>query len=148
MTASSRPLNLIPDETLFDGVPLRRFWAWVIDSLLIAALTTFLTVLTGFLALFVLGGFYMVVAFLYRWAGMAGKSSTLGMRVMGLTFITREGQPIDGLTAFLHTLFYTMSVAFVVPQVVSVALMAFTREGRGLSDILLGTGLVNRLALM
>jgi hypothetical protein len=37
-------------------------------------------------------------------------------------------------------------VAFVFPQVISVALMAFSRQHQGLSDIVLGTSLVNRSA--
>lgn len=139
-------LHIIPEERLFAGVAGRRLMAWGIDTVMIAALTTFLTVLTGFLALFFLGGLYLAVNFLYRWMGLARNSATLGMRMMGLTFVTRETQPIDGLTAFLHTLFYTLSVAFVVPQVISVALIALTREHRSLSDILLGTALVNREA--
>jgi uncharacterized RDD family membrane protein YckC len=146
MTYAHETLHVIPEERLFSGVAGRRFWAWVIDTVMIAAITTFLTVLTGFLALFFLGGLYLAVNLLYRWMGLARNSATFGMRAMGLTFIDRDHRPIDGLTAALHTLFYTLSVAFVIPQLISVALIALTREHRSLSDIVLGTALVNRSA--
>ena len=139
-------LHVIPDERLFADVVPRRAVAWLIDSVLIAAITGALVPLTGFLALFFLGGLYLVVGFLYRFLGLARASGTLGMRLVGLTFRTGTGQPIDGLTAFLHTLFYTLSMAFVVPQVISVGLMVFSRAHQGLSDIVLGTALVNRSA--
>ncbi len=139
------PLYMTPEDQLFAGIAGRRFWAWVIDTIVIAAITTFLTILTGFLALFFLGGLYLVVNFLYRWIGIARHSATFGMRMMGVGFVDTEARPVTGGTAFLHTLFYTLSVAFVAPQVISVLLIAFTREHRSLSDIVLGTALVNRL---
>lgn len=135
-----------PDQMFADVAP-RRALAWIIDTVLIAAMTTVLIPLTGFIALFFLGGLYLAVSFLYRWIGLSRASGTLGMRLLGLTFRDRQGQPIDGVTAFLHTLGYTLSVAFVFPQIISVFLMTFTRAHQGISDIVLGTALVNRAAL-
>jgi uncharacterized RDD family membrane protein YckC len=134
----------IPSERLFAGVAGRRFWAWVIDTLAITAITLFITLLTGFLALFVWGGLYLTVNFLYRWFGLARNSATMGMRMMGLIFITPQARQISGLTGFLHTLGYTLSVSFVFPQLISIALILFTAEKRSLTDIVLGTALVNR----
>lgn len=139
-------LHVIPPEQLYANVAPRRLIAWGLDTIAIALITALLIPLTGFLALFFLGGLYLAVSFLYRWLGLARASGTLGMRIMGLTLRTRDGQPPDGLTALLHTLFYTLSVAFVFPQVISVALMAFSRSHQGLSDIVLGTELVNQSA--
>ncbi len=137
-------LHVIPPELLYDGVAPRRLIAWGLDTVIIAMITALLIPLTGFVALFFLGGLYLVVSFLYRWIGLSRASGTLGMRIMGLTMRNQHGDPLDGLTAFLHTLFYTLSVAFVFPQVVSVALMAFTRAHQGVSDIVLGTQLINQ----
>lgn len=142
---AARPytLHVIPDDLLYAEVAPRRLIAWGIDTVAIALITALLIPLTGFIALFFLGGVYLAVSFLYRWLGLTRASGTLGMRAMGLTFRTAGGEPLDGLTAVLHTLFYTLSVAFVFPQVISVALMAFTKAHQGLSDIVLGTRLVN-----
>jgi uncharacterized RDD family membrane protein YckC len=139
-------IHVIPEDRLYADVAPRRLIAWGIDTLAIAMITALLIPLTGFLALFFLGGLYLAISFLYRWLGLARASGTLGMRMMGLTFRDAQGAPLDGLTAFLHTLFYTLSVAFVFPQLVSVALMAFTKAHQGLSDIVLGTRLVNAAA--
>lgn len=136
-------IHIIPEDMLYADIAPRRLIAWGVDTVAIALITALLVPLTGFLALFFLGGLYLVISFLYRWLGLARHSATFGMRMMGLTFRDARGGPLDGLTALLHTAAYTLSVAFVFPQLVSVALMAFTRQHQGLSDIVLGTRLVN-----
>ncbi len=143
---NSKTIHMIPQDLLYADVVPRRAIAWLIDTVMIALLVGLLIPLTGFLALFFLGGLYLVVSFVYRWMGLARASGTLGMRLMGLTLRDRFGAPVDGLTAFLHTLGYTLSVAFVFPQVISILLMAFTRAHQGASDIVLGTALVNQAA--
>ncbi len=142
---AARPytIHVIPEDRLYADVAPCRLLAWGIDTVAIAMITALLIPLTGFIALFFLGGLYLAISFLYRWLGLARASGTFGMRVMGLTLRDAQGGPVDGLTAFLHTLFYTLSVTFVFPQVISVALMAFSRQHQGLSDIVLGTRLVN-----
>ncbi|MGV8987367.1 MAG: RDD family protein [Cypionkella sp.] len=142
----SQTIHVIPEGRLYADVAPRRAIAWMIDTVIIAMLVGLMIPLTGFLALFFLGGLYMTVSFLYRWLGLANASGTLGMRIMGLTLRDRFGNRVDGLTAFLHTLGYTISVAFVIPQVISVLLMTFTRAHQGVSDIVLGTALVNESA--
>jgi uncharacterized RDD family membrane protein YckC len=137
----------VHEGSFYADVPAKRLIAWVIDTVLIAFLVALLIPLTGFLALFFLGGLYLVVNFLYRWIGLSRHSATLGMRLMGVAFRDARGLPLDVATAFFHTLGYAVSVAFVVPQVISVLLIAFGRRGQSLSDHVLGTLLVNRAAL-
>lgn len=131
----------------YADVPAKRLIAWGIDTVLIAFLVALLVPFTGFLALFFLGGLYLVINFLYRWIGLSRHSATLGMRVMGVEFRDARGDRLDVVTGFVHTLGYSLSVAFVFPQAISVLLMAFGRRGQGLSDLVLGTVLVNRAAL-
>ena len=131
----------------YADVPVKRLIAWGIDTFVIAFLVALIVPFTGFLALFFLGGLYLVINFLYRWIGLSRHSATLGMRVMGVEFRDRRGDRLDVVTGFVHVLGYSLSVAFVLPQLISVALMAFTRRGQGLSDLVLGTVLVNRAAL-
>jgi uncharacterized RDD family membrane protein YckC len=135
------------DAALYEDVMPRRALAWLFDTVFIAFLVALLIPLTGFLALFFLGGLYVAVSFLYRWVGLARHSSTLGMRMVGLEFRDAQGYPMSGAQGFLHTLFYALSVAFVVPQILSVLMMVFTRRGQGLSDVVLNVVLVNRRAL-
>jgi len=146
MFAAADP-DLAYDARLYADVPVKRALAWGIDTVLIAFLVALLIPLTGFVALFFLGGLYMVLNFVYRWMGMARHSATMGMRVMGLEFRDADGYRLGTGQGFLHTLFYTMSVAFVVPQVISVLMMCLTRRGQGLSDAVLGVVLVNSVAM-
>ena len=125
----------------------KRAMAWVFDTVLIAFLVALIVPLTGFLALFFLGGLYVVISFLYRWIGLARNSSTLGMRLMGIEFRDAAGYQMTAALAFVHTLTYALSVAFVFPQVISVLMMLFCKRGQGLSDVVLGVVLVNRRAM-
>ena len=125
----------------------KRAMAWVFDTVLIALFMALLIPLTGFLALFFLGGLYIVISFLYRWIGLARKSATLGMRLMGIEFRDAQGYRMDAGSGFAHTLFYALSVAFVFPQILSVLMMMFSRRGQGLGDVVLGVVMVNRRAM-
>ena len=146
MFASTYPDPMLQSHFYADVTPKRAI-AWVIDTVLTAFLVALIIPLTGFLALFFLGGLYVVISFLYRWIGLARHSATLGMRVMGVEFRDAQGYRIGGGQAFAHTLFYALSVAFVFPQIISVLMMGFSRRGQGLSDVVLGTVLINRAAM-
>ena len=146
MYSSAYP-DPVSESQFYADVPVNRAVAWAIDTMLIALLVALIVPFTGFLALFFLGGLYLVVNFLYRWIGLARHSATLGMRIVGVEFRDARGYRLGGLTGFAHTLGYSLSVAFVVPQLISLALMAFTRRGQSLSDHVLGTVLVNRAGL-
>ena len=137
----------VQQNFFYADVPVKRALAWIFDSVLIAFVVALIVPLTGFLALFFLGGLYVVVSFLYRWIGLARNSATLGMRMAGVEFRGAQGYKVDVGTAFVHTLFYAMSVAFVIPQIISVLLICFTRRGQSLGDLVLGVVLVNRRAL-
>jgi uncharacterized RDD family membrane protein YckC len=65
------------------------------------------------------------------------------MRLMNIEFLDRNGQRFDAATAFLHTLGYSLSMAFVIPQILSVALMLISARGQGLTDHVLGTVAIN-----
>lgn len=146
MFAAHYPDPMQQSQFYADVAP-KRAMAWMIDTVVTAFVVALFIPLTGFLALFFLGGLYLVVNFLYRWIGLARHSATFGMRVMGVEFRDAQGYRIGGGLAFAHTLFYALSVAFVVPQIISVILMVATRRGQGLSDHVLGTVLINRAAL-
>ena len=130
---------------LFDGVPARRALAWLLDTVFVAVLVALIVPFTGFLALFFLGALYLGVNVLYRWNGLARHSATLGMRLSGVELRDVRGGRLDGATALAHTLGYALSVGFVFPQVISLALMAFSQRGQGLSDQVLGTVMINRV---
>jgi uncharacterized RDD family membrane protein YckC len=135
-----------PDRhaAFYDGVALKRGLAWIVDTVFVTLLVMLATLFTAFTALFFLPLLWLTVSFVYRWVTVSNRSATWGMRLMGIEFLDRTGLRFDAATAFLHTLGYTLSMAFVLPQVISVGLMCLSRRGQGLTDMLLGSVAINR----
>lgn len=135
-----------PDRhvAFYDGVALKRGLAWIVDTAFVTLLVMLATLFTAFTALFFLPLLWLTVSFVYRWVTVSNRSATWGMRLMGIEFLDRTGLRFDAATAFLHTLGYTLSMAFVLPQVISVGLMCLSRRGQGLTDMLLGSVAINR----
>lgn len=135
-----------PDRhaAFYDGVALKRGLAWVVDTLFVTLLVLVAIPFTAFTALFFLPLLWLTVGFVYRWVTVSNRSATWGMRLMGIEFLDRTGLRFDAATAFVHTLGYTLSMAFVLPQVISVGLMCLSRRGQGLTDMLLGSVAINR----
>lgn len=140
----------LPDPALFpefyDWVPFKRLVAWAVDTLLILLLTLVVLVATALLTVFILPLLYGALNIAYRTVTLARWSATPGMALMAIELRDARGGPVDGLTAFLHTLGYTGSVLTVLPQIASVALMLVTPRRQGLTDLLLGTVVINRPA--
>ena len=128
----------------YDDVPAKRLIAWVLDTALIAALTALAIPFTLGIALFFLPGLWLVLNFLYRWVTLARGSATWGMRVTAIEFRTAEGHRLDGTTAFLHTLGYSVSLGVFPLQLISIGLMLTTPRAQGLTDHILGTAAINR----
>jgi uncharacterized RDD family membrane protein YckC len=85
-----------------------------------------------------------MVGFTYRWFTIAGRSATWGMRLMGIELRDHTGARLNGTLALVHTLGYTVSVAAMPLQFISMGMMALTPRGQGLSDTMLGTAAINR----
>lgn len=127
----------------YDGVLMKRFIAWIFDLVLIAVLTAVIVPFTAFTALFFLPILFLTVGVLYRWITLSGRSATLGMRLMSIEFIDRQGRRFDAATALVWTLGYSLSMAFVLPQILSVVLMVMSQRAQGLTDLVLGTVAIN-----
>lgn len=122
----------------------KRLVAWVIDSILIVLLCVGAVFLTAFVGLFIWPLLYLVIGFVYRAATLSNGSATLGMRFAGIELRDLTGRRLDGQQAVLHTAGYTLSIAIPVLQVISIIMMLTTAKGQGLSDLLLGTVVLNR----
>ncbi|WP_246831325.1 RDD family protein [Pseudotabrizicola formosa] len=143
MTISDMQPDPERHAAFYEGVLPKRFLAWVLDLVLIGLVTALIVPFTAFTALFFLPALFLVVGFVYRWFTLSGRSATWGMRLMNIEFLDRNGQRFDGATALLHTLGYTLSMAFVMPQILSVVLMLTSSRGQGLSDLVLGSVAIN-----
>lgn len=140
----------LPDPEIqpdfYRSVTSKRFFAWVLDSILIAILVTLAIPFTAFTGLFFLPVLFLLVGFAYRFVTIAAGSATFGMRFMGIELRDSSGARLDGGTAFLHTLGYSVSMAIPVLQLISVVLMLTSTYGQGLTDSVLGTFALNKRA--
>ncbi len=147
--SASGNMHLPHPEThpeFYEDVVSKRILAWIVDVLIISILTAFLSIFTLFTALFILPLFYAVISFLYRWVTLTSRSATLGMRLFAVELRRLDGSHFDGGTAFLHTAGYFASVAIFPAQLVSIAMMLLSRRRQGLTDVVLGTALLNTRA--
>lgn len=131
----------------YDGVPVKRLIAWVVDVTLICFLSLLLVPFTAFTAVFYLPLFMAIVGFLYRWASLARISGTPGMRLVGIELRSFEGRRLDAGTALFHVGGYATSLAIFPLALLSAALMVVTPRKQGLTDHVLGTAAIRRAAL-
>jgi uncharacterized RDD family membrane protein YckC len=132
------------DSAFYDGVPAKRLFAWVIDVVIVTAITFLLGLLTLSLLWWVWPLVYVAVTFLYRAGTIASGSATLGMRLMNIELRNPLGRRFTGGEAILHTLAFMVCTAFVLLQIISVAMMGFGSRHQGLHDLLIGSVMINR----
>ncbi|MCQ0092789.1 RDD family protein [Roseovarius sp. M141] len=128
----------------YASIPSKRLVAWVIDSILIMVLCVLISILTVGIGFFFFPALFLMIGFVYRTATLARGSATWGMAFMAMDMRRHDGARFDWLTAFLHTLGYSVSMAFVLPQVLSVLMMLIGARAQGLTDHVLGTVAINR----
>lgn len=132
------------DSAFYDGVPAKRLFAWVIDVIIVTAITFLLGLLTLSLLWWVWPLVYVAVTFLYRAGTISSGSATLGMRLMNIELRNALGRRFTGGEAILHTLAFMVCTAFVVLQIISVAMMGLGSRHQGLHDLLIGSVMINR----
>lgn len=137
----------VTEAEFYEGVPAKRFFAWIVDVTLIALLTTIALPFTLFTALFYLPFLFLVIGFLYRWVSLSRMSATPGMRFAAIELREDDGGPLDSGTAFLHVAGYMVSMAVFPVQLLSIALMFLTPRRQGLTDMVLGTAAIRRIWL-
>ena len=141
--------TLLPDPIyqadFYADVAKKRLLAWVIDTLVILLICLVILPFTAFVALFVFPALYLTVGFIYRTLSLTSRSATWGMRMMAVELRNHRGARFNFAEAMLHTLGYSLSMAFVLPQVISVVLMAGSPRGQSLTDMVLGSAAINRV---
>ncbi len=141
---------MLPDPQeqpeFYQDVMMKRLFAFVIDTVLIVALTLLLVPLTAFTALFYLGALGWVVALIYRALALARHSATPGMRLMGIELRRADGSRADPATAFAHAFLLMAGLSLLFPQLVSAVTMLTGARGQALHDLALGCVVINRPA--
>jgi uncharacterized RDD family membrane protein YckC len=149
--AGGSGVNDLDNPALYDGVLWRRFWAYAVDALILGAvnlaLHAFLIVVTVF-TLGLLAPLLAVVSFLtlgvlYDTLMIGGaKSSTPGMRLLGLKALSAVGPAPDRVQAFVMSLLFYVSVSASFGLVLLVPF--FTQRSRMIHDLLSGILIARR----
>src|ERR1700734_1035127 len=137
---------------LFRGVLTRRFFAFLIDLMVLSipvilaclfiAVFGVVTLGLGWALFWLVSPASIVWALVYFGASLGGPhSATLGMRMMDLEMRTWYGAPGYFVLGAMHAVLFWVSVSFLTPLVVLVGL--FNGRRRLLHDILLGTVVIN-----
>lgn len=132
---------------LYAHVTPKRLMAWAVD----VAVTLIITLIAGLtVALMTLGIGLLLFPFLwiaisiaYRWVLLTRYGATLGMLLAALRLRRLDGERPDSGECLWHSGIYSAGMLFVVPQVVSIALMLTTAYRQGLNDLVVGTTIVN-----
>ena len=153
-TSLSGPMPGLPDPDIdsqfYEGVPLRRFTAWLVDVFLVLLAGIPLALVVGIVTLgFGFALFPLILGatgFLYRTLTLASGSATWGMRFTGIEFRRHNGDRFDLLFALLHTAITAICFGVFVLQLVSCGTIVWTRYRQSIADIILGTTAINRPA--
>lgn len=138
-----------------DGVLGRRFFAYLIDILVIFGLIAILAIvifLFGIVTLTLGWWLYALlfppaVAIVYNALTIGGRAqSTIGMRMMGLKVVDAgSGGPVDKITAAVHALLFYLAAGTFVLWAIDIVI-GMTRSDRRLGhDLLTGVTLIRRL---
>ena len=133
-----------------EGTLSRRFFAYLIDLLMIVLFSTFLSVVIAVIGLLTFGlgwSLFAVLpasAIIYNAITVGGpRQSTIGMRMMGLRVVdATRGGPVSMLTAAVHALLFYVAAGTFVLWLLDLFL-GFARSDRRLGhDLLTGVVLV------
>lgn len=130
------------------GTRTRRVVAFLIDYAMVALLIVVAVPLVALLGVATLGAGWLLyailaplVAIIYvAWTLGGPKQATWGMQMMGVRLERYDGQPIDWMTAIVHSVMFWAANALLTPFILLIAL--FTRHKRTLHDMALGTVVV------
>jgi uncharacterized RDD family membrane protein YckC len=128
-----------------DGVRTRRVLAFLIDYLIVAAMTLAAGVVVFFLGILTLGLGWLLYLFLAPLVAMAYVGLTMGgpyqatpgMRFFAIRIERLSGAPVDPFLAVLHGVLFWMLHIVLTPVLLGISL--FAPEKRLLQDLLLGT---------
>jgi uncharacterized RDD family membrane protein YckC len=142
--------NAYPVDTrLADGVIARRFWAYLIDLLVIALWVVLISIGIFFLGLITLGlgwGLFFalpltaLIFIVYNAVTIGGPNqATVGMRAMGLRVVDpATGRRVSMLAAAVHALFFYVAISTFLLWVCDVLVGFIRNDGRFIRDLLTG----------
>ena len=135
---------------LFEELLARRVAAYIIDVVILAAITLGTIIVGTVLGLVTLGAAFFALPFaipiaiaLYYGATLGSvKRATVGMRIMDIVLTPTRGAPLNGIRAFIHPVVFWVTCWFLTPFSFLFALFSPRREM--LHDLIVGTLMVRR----
>ena len=142
----------LAEPELFRGVLTRRFFAFLIDLVVLSipvilavvfiAVFGIVTLGLGWALFWLVSPASVIWALVYYGASLGGPhSATIGMRMMDLEMRTWYGAPGYFVLGAMHAVVFWVSVSFLRPAILLVGL--FNGRRRLLHDIVLGTVVIN-----
>lgn len=136
------------DGQFYEGVPLRRLVAFVVDFVIILLLTVVAMFVVALATLGLGTPFIFVIltctGFLYRWLMLKQRSATVGMMVTGIEIRNVKGEKLEQSEAFLHTLGFFVTFFFTPLLIIGWFLMFGDPHRRTMHDMVLGSAAINR----
>ena len=143
MTQTALPDPILQADSYAD-TPLKRLFAWIIDMIVIVILSAAVVPFTAFTGIFFFPLLLLVIGFAYRVITISSGSATIGMRLMSIQFRNQHGEKFGFGEAALHTLGYSISMSMPFIQLLSVVMMLTTSRKQGLTDIVMGSVVINK----
>ncbi len=137
-----------------EGVLFSRFFAYLVDLVIIGFWCVAISVLAFFLGFLTFGLAWILYAaafavlvpgigLIYSAVTVGGyMQSTIGMRFMGLRVVSTGGGRVDRLTAAVHALFFYVAAGTFVLWLLDVIVGFINENRRMLHDILCGVAVV------
>ena len=136
------------DSELYESVTTKRFFAWLIDSTILFGIFIITSSFTFFVSLFLFPFLYAVIDFINRTATVFMGSATFGMRLLAIELRHESGHLLDIITSVFHTISLYVSDAYVLVQLLSIGIMVMRDDRKSLTDMLIGTVMVNRAHIL
>ncbi|MCC8462382.1 MAG: RDD family protein [Rickettsia endosymbiont of Ecitomorpha arachnoides] len=126
----------------------RRFFAILIDKLLLTIISTILFIFIRFLsnpdAIWFFTSF-TIAAFYFSYSDSSKTQGTIGKRILGIKVVNiYDGNAIDGTTAFFRFIACFLINITIIGLIISIIFMLFNEEKKMLHDIFLNTKVVKR----
>lgn len=143
------PVTPVPPARL-EGVLMARLGAWIVDVVIIAALSLLASMAITFLGVLTLGaGFVLMPLVALTGAGYAAltvggpRQATYGMRMTGVKVLrSANGGAPDGLTAAVHALLFWVATWTVGLLMLDLLIGLFRADRRLGHDLLAGLAVV------
>ena len=100
------------------------------------------------MSLFLLTFYYATIDFIDRMTKLYMGSATFGMRIMAIELRHESRHRLDFISSVFHIIGLYVSYALVLVQLLSIGMMVMRDDRKSLTDMVIGTVMVNRAHIL